>query len=132
MKRGLVGVLVLVVIIVAVVANGQTAKRAPGFSELHRIEVANAPGLEAVMGMVERSGESTSPKHYHPLGEFAFVVEGAVTIITESEPPVVIEAGESFYQPAGEWHVVATSDKGARSVVFRVVEKDKPMIVVVD
>ena len=115
----------------AAIAGGQSSTPG-GFKELHRVEVAGASDLELVMGIVERSGESTSPKHYHPGGEFGFILEGAATVTTEGEPPTPLKAGDSFYQPAGEWHVVSIAPEGARTVVFRVLRKGQPMIVEVD
>lgn len=84
------------------------------------------------MGSIDRSGESIGSKHYHPGGEFGFILEGSVIVATESEPHAVFEAGDSFYQPAGEWHIVGTNTEGARTVVFRILEKGQPMIVPVD
>ncbi len=122
----------LLAISLAVVAGGQPTTGAGGFSELHRVEIAGANDLEAVMGLIERPGESIGAKHYHPGGEFGFVLEGAVTVATESEPERTLKAGASFYQPPGEWHVVTTAAEGAKTVVFRVLKKGEPMIVAVD
>ena len=122
----------LLAIGLAVVAGGQPTTGAGGFSELHRVEVAGASDLEAVMGLIKRPGESIGAKHYHPGGEFGFVLEGAVTIATESEPEATLRAGSSFYQPPGAWHVVSTAAEGARTVVFRVLKKGQPMIVAVE
>ena len=119
-------------VILAVVAGGQPTTGVDGFSELHRVDVAAATDLEVVVGLVERSGESISPKHYHPGGEFGFVLEGSATVATESEPKTTLKAGSSFYQPPGEWHVVSTAAEGAKTVVFRILKKGQPMIVLVD
>ena len=106
---------------------------AGGFSELQRAKVADADGLEVVMGIVKRPAESISAKHYHPGGEFGFILEGVVTVATEYEPPETLRAGASFYQPPGEWHIVSTTTEGAaEAVVFRVLKKGQPMIVAVD
>ncbi len=124
--------LVLLAFSLAVMAGGEPTTGAGEFSELHRVEVANASDLEAVMGLIERSGESSGAKHYHPGGEFGFVLEGSVTIATEREPQATLKAGASFYQPPGEWHVVSTAPEGAKTVVFRLLKKGEPMIVGVD
>ncbi len=116
----------------AVVAGGQPTTGARGFFELQRAEVADANGLEVVMGLVRRPAESISAKHYHPGGEFGFILEGTVTVATENEPQVTLKAGASFYQPPGEWHIVSTTTEGAEAVVFRVLKKGQPMIVAVD
>ena len=116
----------------AVVAGGQPTTGARGFSELQRAEVADTNGLEVVMGLVRRPAESIGAKHYHPGGEFGFILEGAVTVASENELQVTLKAGASFYQPPGEWHIVSTTTERAEAVVFRVLEKGQPMIVAVD
>ena len=122
-------VLVILAIGLALVAGGQSTTAGGGFSELHRADVSGASNLEVIMGLIERPGQSISAKHYHPGGEFGFVLEGAVTVAAEGKPEVVLEAGASFYQPPGEWHIVGTSSEGTRTVVFRVLEKGQPMVV---
>ena len=124
--------IVLLAFGLAVMAGGEPTAGAGGFSELHRVEVADASDLEAVLGLIERSGESIGAKHHHPGGEFGFVLEGSVTIATEREPQTTLKAGASFYQPPGEWHVVSTAPEGAKTVVFRLLKKGEPMIVAVD
>ena len=114
---------------IALVAGG-SAKPSGGFSELHRGDVAGTDDLEVVMGLIERPGESISGKHYHPLGEFGFVLEGSVTVSSEGESGATLTAGDSFYQPPGEWHVVGTTTEGAKTVVFRVLKKGQPVVVV--
>jgi quercetin dioxygenase-like cupin family protein len=124
--------LVILAIGFALVARGQPKTEGGEFAELHRAEIADASNLEVVMGLIDRPGESVSPKHYHPGGEFGFVLEGAATVSTEGEPEATLKAGSSFYQPPGEWHVVRTHAEGARTVVFRVLEKGQPMVVTVE
>jgi quercetin dioxygenase-like cupin family protein len=116
----------------ALVACGQPMTESGGFTELQRAMVTDANDLEVVMGLIERSGESSSAKHFHPGGEFGFVLEGAVTVATDGNPEETLEAGASFYQPPGEWHIVGTTADGARTVVFRVLKKGQPMIVAVE
>jgi quercetin dioxygenase-like cupin family protein len=84
------------------------------------------------MGLITNPPESKGAKHFHPGGEFGFVLEGAVTFATGKGTPVTLEAGASFYQPPGEWHVVSTAAEGSKTVVFRVLKKGQPMIVVID
>jgi quercetin dioxygenase-like cupin family protein len=133
----LTGVAVVAIIAAVVLLRpGTLAERrasAPGgFTTLHRIVVPHANDLELVMGLVDRPGESNSPKHHHPGGEFGFILEGAVTVTTESQPRTLLRAGDSFYQAAREWHVVSTAAEGARTVVFRLLRKGEPMIVEID
>lgn len=124
--------LVILAIGFALAAGGKPKPAADGFTELHRAEIGDSSNLEVVMGLVERAGESVSPKHYHPGGEFGFILQGTATVTTEGEPEASLKAGSSFYQPPGEWHVVRTHAEGARAVVFRVIEKGQPMVVLVE
>ena len=119
-------------ITIALVADGQVKDVGGGFSELYRAEVVGTSNLEVVMGLIERPAESISGKHYHPGGEFGFVLEGAITVSTEGGSDVTLRAGDSFYQSPGEWHVVSTTAEGTRGVVFRVLKKGQPMVVGVE
>ena len=103
-----------------------------GFRELHRAEVADTRELQVVMGVIERSSESRGAKHYHPGPELGYVLEGALTFETESAGQVTLVAGDTFYQPAEEWHIASTNTDGVKTVVFRVLRKGQPMIVRID
>ena len=113
---------------IALVAAQQAGSGVDEFTELHRGEIADSE-LEIVMGVLQRSGESNSGKHFHPGGEFGFVLAGAVTVTSQNQPPVTLIAGSSFHQPPGEWHDVSTSAQGAKTVIFRVLKKGEPMVV---
>ncbi len=134
MRRAHAAILIgFMIICLALLASGKSTTEGGGFTELHRVEfTAEAPDLEIVMGLIRRAGESTGAKHYHPGGEFGFVLEGAVNVTTESEPTLTLHAGASFYQPPGEWHIVNAAAEGAKTVVFRVLKKGQPLIVEVD
>jgi len=133
-RRHAVSLLVLLAIAVAVVAIAESTPAAGGFTELYRVDlVSESDGdsdgdLEAVMGIIERSSAAAGAKHYHPGGEFGFVLEGSLTVTTESGSRT-LEQGSHFHQPAGEWHSVSTGSEGTRTIVFRVLEKGQPMIV---
>ena len=114
------------------VSAGQPADGSNGFAELQRVPLPDSTSVELVMGLVERPSESTSGKHHHPGGELGFVVSGSVVVTTQRGSVETLQAGDSFYQPPNEWHVVDTGSGGARAVVFRVVERGQPMIVPVE
>jgi quercetin dioxygenase-like cupin family protein len=77
-------------------------------------------------------GSQGSANHHQPGGEFGFVISGTIVVTTEDSPAETLEAGDSFYQPPGEGHVVSTGAAGARTVVFRVIETGQPMLVPVE
>jgi quercetin dioxygenase-like cupin family protein len=113
-------------------ALGQPPPETRVFAELQRAQVIDTEDLEVVMGLIERSGESTTAKHYHPGGEFGFVLEGAVTVSTGNEALTTLKEGDSFFQPPGEWHVVSTGTEGTKTIVFRILRKGQPIIVTVE
>ncbi len=69
---------------VGVTTDGPPPTRPSGFSELHRVPVSGANDLEVVMGLINRTAGSVGAKHYHPGGELGFILEGSVTVETES------------------------------------------------
>jgi quercetin dioxygenase-like cupin family protein len=107
--------------------SSQGQPRSSDFHELHRARLESG-NFEIVMGVITRDGESKSSKHVHPHGEFGFVLEGTVAVRSEDSPEVQIAAGSSFYQPPGQWHVVATPTGGAKTLVFRIIESGQPMV----
>jgi quercetin dioxygenase-like cupin family protein len=115
-----------------VVAASQRTTSPKGFIELHRAKLTEAHSVEIVMGIIERDEESRSSRHYHPGGEFGFVLSGTVVVNTEDSSAKTLEAGDSFYQPPGKWHVISTGPAGARTVVFRVIETGQPMVVPIE
>jgi quercetin dioxygenase-like cupin family protein len=127
MRRWGVGVTVALGVALAVAAGGQAGSG--GFTELHRAEIQ---GTQVVMGLIERNGGSQGARHIHPGGEFGFILEGSITLVTEDEPTVTLEEGSSFHLSPGKWHSVATSSSGARTVVFRVLEPGQPRVVPIE
>lgn len=122
----------LLVVCLPVPGSAQPSAGSNGFSELDRAQVPDSRDLEVVMGIVERTGESVSAKHYHPGGEFGLILEGTVTVTTEGTEKTTFSIGDNFHQSPGEWHIVSTPTEGARTVVFRIVKKGQPMIVEVE
>jgi quercetin dioxygenase-like cupin family protein len=90
--------LALVAICLALLAHGRSTTGSGGFTELYRVELSDASDIEVVMGVIKRTGESSGGKHYHPGGEFGFVLEGTVIVRTENEPPLTLTSGDSFHQ----------------------------------
>ena len=60
------------------------------------------------------------------------ILEGVVYIESQGKPEAVLSAGDSFYQPPGEWHIISTGAEGAKTVVFRVLERDQDPVVDVE
>ncbi len=45
--------------------------------------------------------------HRHPAGAYVYVIEGSVIFGIDDHDPVVLKAGDSFYEPPGALHAVS-------------------------
>jgi quercetin dioxygenase-like cupin family protein len=52
-------------------------------------------------------GGFTQGTHRHPPGAYVYVISGSVVFGIDDDEPVVLKAGESFYEPPGALHSVS-------------------------
>ncbi len=86
--------------------------------EVNILHIAVSPGFQ-------------TSKHYHPGQLFIYVVEGAVTIELDGQPPVKFGPGDVFEEPPGKLMVGKnlSSTHGARLIVFQIGDKGKPLLI---
>ena len=48
-----------------------------------------------------------SPVHRHPAGAYVYVIDGSVIFGIDDREPVVLNAGDAFYEPPGALHAVS-------------------------
>ena len=63
----------------------------------------------------------TPGTHKHPAGAYVYVVEGSVTFGIDADEPVVLTAGDTFYESPGALHVVsrnASQEHAASFIAF--------------
>jgi quercetin dioxygenase-like cupin family protein len=74
----------------------------------------------------------TSGTHRHPAGAYVYVIEGSVIFGLDDDEPVVLKAGESFYEPPRALHSVsrnASQDLPASLIAFFVLgEGESPIV----
>jgi quercetin dioxygenase-like cupin family protein len=66
-------------------------------------------------------GGYTRGTHRHPAGAYVYVIDGSVVFGIDDGEPVVLRAGESFYEPPGALHSVsrnASEDLPASLIAF--------------
>jgi quercetin dioxygenase-like cupin family protein len=71
-------------------------------------------------------GGFTRGTHTHPAGAYVYVIDGSVIFEVDDGEPVVLEAGESFYEPPGALHSVsrnASEDLPASLIAFFVLSE---------
>lgn len=63
----------------------------------------------------------TQGTHRHPAGAYVYVIAGSVMFGVDNREPVVLKAGESFYEPPGALHSVsrnASEEEPASLIAF--------------
>jgi quercetin dioxygenase-like cupin family protein len=88
-------------------------------------EVLDLPARDGLVVQATRvdydPGGFTQGTHRHPAGAYVYVIEGSVMFGLDGGEPIVLEAGESFYEPPGALHSVsrnASQEKPASLIAF--------------
>lgn len=102
------------------------------FENLLMSQLAGAEGTEVVVSRVTVPPNCTLPKHWHPGEEFAYVLEGSLTLWQEDEGEVVYKKGDVGVVPLKKVHTISTQDEGVTVLVFRVHEQGEPERILTD
>ena len=73
-------------------------------------DVLNQPsrdGLVVNAVRVDYEPGGFSPVHRHPAGAYVYVIDGSVIFGIDDSEPLVLKAGDSFYEPPGALHGVS-------------------------
>ena len=92
---------------------------------LHAV-LEGVEGTEVIVSRVTLPPHSSLPKHWHPGEEFAYVLEGSVTLWQKGEEDLVGKAGDVMKVPLEKVHTAVTNDEGATILVFRIHEQGQP------
>lgn len=107
----------------------------PVVTSLFTQDLADYPGKQGVMLLVEYPPGSGDPVHRHDAHGFVFVLEGSIVMGVKGSKPVTLKAGQVFYEGPHDIHNVgrnASSTERARFLVFLIKEAAKPLLVPVD
>ena len=107
---------------------GQEAKVTDLFSK----DLANIPGKEGAMMIVDYPPGSTDPVHRHNANAFIYVLEGAIVMQVRGGKEVTLTPGQTFYEGPDDVHVVgrnASKIKPAKFVLVMVKDKGAPILV---
>jgi len=93
----------------------------------------NLPGQEVLIFESTWQPGFRLPLHMHPNGhEVTYVIEGEQTFYIEGVGTKVVKAGEAIYTPPNTPHYGSNlTDKPSRTVVIRIKDIDKPVMVVI-
>jgi quercetin dioxygenase-like cupin family protein len=95
-------------------------------------ELADIPGKEALMIMVEYPPGSKDPVHRHNAHAFVYVLEGSIVMQVKGGKQVTLTPGQTFYEAPDDVHVVgrnASTTKPAKFVVLLVKKQGAPVLV---
>jgi len=100
--------------------------------QLFSKDLADLPGKEGLMLLIEYPPGSTDPIHRHNAHGFIYVLEGSIVMQVRGGKEVMLTPGQTFYEGPEDVHVVgrnASQTKPAKFVVFFVKDKDAPVLV---
>ena len=121
----------LVLVLACLMSSTLLAQEAK-VTELFSKDMANIPGKEGVMIIVDYPPGSVDPIHRHNAHAFVYVLEGSIVMQVRGEKEVTLTPGQTFYEGPDDVHVVgrnASKTKPAKFVVFFVKDKGAPILV---
>lgn len=114
------------------VAPGALMAQGAQVAPLMSKDLADFPGKEGLMIMVEYPPGSSDPIHRHNAHAFLYVLEGSIVMQLKGGKEVTLRPGQTFYEGPDDVHVVgrnASKTKPAKFVVFLVKNKDAPVLI---
>jgi len=90
------------------------------------------PGKELLMITVEYPPGSSDPVHRHNAQALVYVLEGSIVMGVNSEEPVTLAAGQTFYEGPNDIHTVgrnASKTMPAKFLVVLLKDKDAPVLI---
>ena len=98
----------------------------PQIENLLKEKLEGVTGTEVVVSKVRIPANTSLPKHWHPGEEFAYVIEGSVTLWQKDKSDTLLKEGELAKVPLKQIHTAITGSEGVTLLVFRVHEEGQP------
>jgi quercetin dioxygenase-like cupin family protein len=115
------------------VASSVAQPAAPATGQLLTQPLADLPGREVRMSLLDREPGASSARHRHPGHHtFGYVIEGTYEFAINGEPSRTLKAGDTFYEPPTAIHSTSRNpspDKRAKILVFMVADQKNPSTV---
>jgi quercetin dioxygenase-like cupin family protein len=96
---------------------------------LLKTDLAGIDGKEGIVVLAEIAPGATTGKHYHPAHEFAYVLEGSLTLEVQGKPPVTLKPGGVVHQPPRQTHEGKNASRTdpVKILAFYLSEKGQPL-----
>ena len=115
-------------------SRAQTAPAPTQRTEVMTQPLADVPGREVRITLLDVMPGPASPPHRHPNHHvFGYIIDGTYEWKIGDGPVKTFKPGEAFYEPPGVLHAVsrnASADARAKLVVFMVADAKQPSTVV--
>jgi quercetin dioxygenase-like cupin family protein len=99
---------------------------ARGVTQLLIQPLADLPGREVRMILLDRDPGASSPPHRHPGHHtFGYVIEGTYEFAINGGEPRILKPGDTFYEPPSVLHSTSrnpSADRRTKIVVFMVAD----------
>jgi quercetin dioxygenase-like cupin family protein len=85
------------------------------------LDYPSRDGLAVQAVRVDYEPGGSSRAHRHPAGAYVYVMDGSVEFGVDGRDPVLLKAGDPFYEPPGALHSVsrnASQDQPASFIAF--------------
>jgi quercetin dioxygenase-like cupin family protein len=92
------------------------------------LQTFDVPGgdYQTIIGTSEFAPNASIGRHSHPGPEGGYVLRGGGTILVDGQPPLALQAGQTYKVAPGVAHDVRSGAEGMTLIVTWVVEKGKP------
>jgi quercetin dioxygenase-like cupin family protein len=115
------------------VANSAAQPAAPATGQLLTQPLADLPGREVRISLLDRAPGASSAPHRHPGHHtFGYVIEGTYEFAINGEPSRLLKAGDTFYEPPTAIHSTSRNpdlDRRTKILVFMVADQKSPSTV---
>ena len=105
---------------------GKAEKSKVNLQTLMKAKLEGVDSTEVIVSHVTIPPNTSLPKHWHPGEEFAYVLEGSVTLWQKGKENVLGKTGDVVKVPLKQIHTAVTTEEGVTLLVFRVHELGKP------
>lgn len=117
---------ILLLLSCCVVFSGTAFAEGPRVENLLKAKLEAVAGTEVLLSKVQIPANTSLPEHWHPGEEFAYVMEGSVTLWQKDKSDTLITAGEAAKVPLKQIHTAIAGPEGVTLLVFRIHEEGKP------
>jgi quercetin dioxygenase-like cupin family protein len=102
---------------------------APVRTILERHDQTGVPGKEILLGTALLPAGTAIGFHTHPGDEIGYVLKGPLVLKTQGQPDRILKTGDTFFNPRGAVHSLATvpGGEGGTALSTWIVDKGEPL-----